>query len=119
MNLVIHLGLCTVVALGLWAVSNIVNRIMTPRGRSVSRAQAEPYECGMVPLGSAEVRFPLRFATLAMLFILFDIEIAFLVPWAVVARGSGAAGLAAALGFAAVLAGGLVYAWARGGLKWE
>ena len=119
MNLFIHLLLSSGVALGLWTVSKAANRLMTPARRPPAPAQDEPYECGMTPLGSSEVRFPLRFATIAMLFILFDIEIAFLVPWASVARGSGLSGLIGALGFAFLLAGGLVYAWARGGLRWE
>ena len=85
-----------------------------------------PYECGMIPFGPAHVRFSVRFYLVAMLFILFDIEIVFLYPWAVVFKtllkdphaGSGAAVLGSMVTFLGILFVGYIYAWKKGALDW-
>jgi len=80
------------------------------------------YECGVKPLGKASVRFSVKFYVTAMLFILFDIEILYLVPWALAYREFLAAGLPVfwpALFFVAVLAIGLLYEAKKGALDWE
>ncbi|MDQ7841549.1 MAG: NADH-quinone oxidoreductase subunit A [bacterium] len=79
----------------------------------------EPYESGVWTIGSTRERVPVRYYLIAMLFILFDIEIIFLFPWAVVYRRLGTFGLIEMLVFVAVLGSGLVYAWKRGALEWE
>jgi NADH-quinone oxidoreductase subunit A len=79
----------------------------------------EPYESGMWAIGSARERVPIRYYLIAMLFILFDIEIIFLFPWAVVSRRLGTFGLIELLVFIGVLGLGLVYAWKRGALEWQ
>jgi len=78
-----------------------------------------PYESGMPPLGSARERFSVKFYLVAMLFIVFDIETVFLVPWAVMYRSLGLFGLIEMLVFMALLGLGFLYAWKRGGLDWE
>ena len=87
--------------------------------RRPNRAKQEPYECGMHPSGDAREPFSVKFYLVAMLFIIFDIEIVFLYPWAVVFRHLGAFGLLEMGLFVAVLLVGLVYAWKKGGLEWD
>lgn len=82
-------------------------------------AKLAPYESGMIPLGDTRQRFPIAFYIVAMLFIIFDIETIFLVPWAVVFRQLGLFGLIEMLVFIAVLGVGLAYAWKKGALEWE
>ena len=87
-----------------------------------SRRRAEkltPYECGVPLLGSARQQLSIKFYLVAILFVLFDIESVFLIPWAVVYRDLGFAAVAEMLFFVTVLVLGFAYAWKRGGLDWE
>ena len=84
-----------------------------------SKAKLGPYECGITPVGSARDRFAVRFYLVAMLFIVFDIEIVFLYPWAVVYRSLGWFGFWEMVAFLGVLCLGLGYVWRKGGLEWE
>ena len=81
--------------------------------------KAAPYECGVPLLGGSRERFSVRFYLVAILFVLFDIETIFLVPWAVIYRKLGFYGVAEMLVFVAFLFLGFLYAWKRGGLDWE
>lgn len=87
--------------------------------RRVFPGQAEPYESGVWPIGSARERVPIRYYLIAMLFLLFDVEAVFLYPWAVVARELDVYGLVEMLTFVAVLGLGFLYAWKRGALEWQ
>ena len=78
-----------------------------------------PYESGMRPIGSGTRRMPVRFYLIAVLFILFDIEVVFFLPWAVVFRKLGMFGLIEMLIFIVILMVGYVYAWKKGALEWE
>jgi NADH-quinone oxidoreductase subunit A len=78
-----------------------------------------PFECGWIPLESPGERLNIKFYLIAILFVLFDIEIIFLFPWAVVFRELGPAGFFSMLTFVGVLVLGLIYAWKRGALEWE
>jgi NADH-quinone oxidoreductase subunit A len=78
-----------------------------------------PYESGILPLGTARERFSVKFYLVAILFIVFDLETVFLVPWAVAMRELGWGGFVAASIFVTVLTVGLVYEWKRGGLRWD
>ena len=77
------------------------------------------YECGIVPETSARGRFSVKFFLVAMLFIVFDVEIIFLFPWAVVLRQLGGYGFFAVLPFMFLLVASLVYEWRRGALEWD
>jgi NADH-quinone oxidoreductase subunit A len=81
--------------------------------------KGQPYESGIVPYGPGRRRVPVQFYLVAVLFILFDIEIVFLIPWAVVLRDLGLAGLAEMGLFVVVLLVGYAYAWRKGALEWE
>jgi NADH-quinone oxidoreductase subunit A len=87
-------------------------------GRSHGRAKAEPFECGMAPVGDARVRISAKFYLMAMFFVIFDLEAVFLYAWAVSVRQSGWGGFAEALIFIVVLLAGLLYLWSLGGLDW-
>jgi NADH-quinone oxidoreductase subunit A len=82
----------------------------------------EPYESGMVPIGTTHGRFPIRFYLVALLFILFDIEIIFLYPWAVILMKEPTARLFLffeVLAFIGVLAVGYIYIWRKGAIDWD
>ncbi len=78
-----------------------------------------PYECGFEAFEDARMKFDVRYYLVAILFILFDLEIAFLFPWAVVLREIGTYGFVAMLVFLAILVVGFVYEWKKGALEWE
>jgi len=84
-----------------------------------SRTAQTTYESGIPPLGHARERFSIKFYLVAVLFILFDIEIVFLYPWAASYRQLGIVGLVEMLLFVLVLVLGLAYAWAKGALEWQ
>jgi NADH-quinone oxidoreductase subunit A len=79
----------------------------------------EPYECGSESSGGKHVKFSVKFYLPAILFVVFDIESAFVYPWALQFRGLGWAGLAQMLGFLGVILVALVYVWHKGALEWE
>lgn len=81
-------------------------------------AKLSTYECGMPPVGTARERFPVKFYLVCMIFILFDVDAAFLYPWALVFRSLGVFGLVEMGVFMALLGGGFVYAWKTGALDW-
>ena len=82
-------------------------------------AKQEAYECGVPQMASSRERFSVRFYLIAIMFILFDIETVFLIPWAVLYRELGVPGLVEIGIFFAVLGFGLAYLWRRGGLEWD
>ena len=86
--------------------------------RHRERATGEPYESGIVSTGSAQVRFDIKFYLVAVIFLVFDLEAAFLYAWAVAVRETGWAGYAEVLVFTGVLAAALVYLWRLGALDW-
>ena len=84
-----------------------------------SRRKLMPYESGMTPIGSAMRRMPVRFYLIAMIFILFDIEVVFMLPYALVFRRLGWFGLAEMGTFILILFAGYIYAWKAGAFKWD
>ena len=95
----------------------LIGHIFGPRRPTLRKSQ--PYESGMRPIGPGTRRMPVRFYLVAVLFILFDIEIVFFLPWAVVYRQLGLFGLVEMLVFIVILLVGYVYAWKKGALEWE
>jgi NADH-quinone oxidoreductase subunit A len=90
-----------------------------PGPKKHSKVKQEPYESGIAPIGPGSRRMPVRFYLIAVLFILFDIEVIFFLPWAVVFRQLGLFGLAEMVVFVMILLVGYVYAWKKGALEWE
>lgn len=87
--------------------------------RHPTERKSQPYESGMRPIGPGIRRTPVRFYLVAVLFILFDIEVVFFLPWAVVFRQLGLVGLIEMGLFIAILLVGFIYAWKKGALEWE
>lgn len=95
----------------------VLSAVLGPRKPSAEKLI--PYECGMLPSEEAKGRFPVRFATIAMLFIIFDIEVVFMYPWAVALGELKLFGLVEMLIFIVILGIAYVYIWGRGGLEWD
>ena len=81
-------------------------------------AKSATYECGVPPIGNARERYPIKFYLVCMIFILLDVDAAFLYPWALTFRELGVFGLVEMGVFMALLGGGFVYAWKSGALDW-
>ncbi|MFZ5879995.1 MAG: NADH-quinone oxidoreductase subunit A [Chloroflexota bacterium] len=112
-SIAVLLVLSTVVAL----IAVGLGMIFGPQKKS--EAKSMPYESGMNPYGEGTRRMPVRFYLIAVLFILFDIEVVFFLPWAVVFRQLGWFGLAEMALFITLLLVGYFYAWRKGALEWE
>jgi len=95
----------------------VISRLFGP-WRPTSRKTA-PYESGMKPIGPANRRYPVRFYLVAVIFILFDIEVIFFLPWAVIFRGMGVYAFVTMGVFILILTVGLIYEWRVGALEWE
>jgi NADH-quinone oxidoreductase subunit A len=87
--------------------------------RSDNKEKVAPYECGFEAFEDARMKFDVRYYLLAILFIIFDLEIAFLFPWAVVFKHLGAVGFIEMIMFLLLLLLGFVYCWKKGALEWE
>ena len=105
-----------VLALVFGALSRVASRLLAPA--LPTAAKSAPYECGIIPSVEPPERFPVRFYLVAMIFIVFDIEIIFLFPWATVFRELGAFGLGAILIFAVALFESFLYLIGNGALDW-
>jgi NADH-quinone oxidoreductase subunit A len=105
------------VALAIGVALLVLGRLLAPyRPDSEKRA---PYECGFEAFEDARMKFDVRYYLVAILFILFDLEIAFLFPWAVALGEIGMIGFVAMMIFLAILVVGFVYEWKKGALEWE
>ncbi|MFH0350799.1 MAG: NADH-quinone oxidoreductase subunit A [Chromatiales bacterium] len=106
-----------IVALVFGAVALSVGFALGPR--RTDEEKLSPYECGFEPFEDARMQFDVRYYLVAILFIIFDLEIAFLFPWAVALRDIGLLGFSAMMIFLAVLVIGFVYEWKKGALEWQ
>ncbi len=111
------IGVLLIVAILVSLLILVISRLFGPY-RPTSRKNA-PYESGMKPIGPANRRYSVRFYLIAVLFILFDIEVIFFLPWAVVFRDMGLYAFIAMGIFILVLTIGLIYEWKVGALEWE
>jgi NADH-quinone oxidoreductase subunit A len=111
--ILIFLALAIGLALVIMAASLLVAR------QNPDRDKLAAYECGFEPFGDARQRFDVRFYLVAILFIIFDLEVAFLFPWAVSLGHIGLFGFWSMMFFLAVLTVGFVYEWRKGALEWE
>jgi NADH-quinone oxidoreductase subunit A len=111
------ISLFAVVALVVIGALLALSTILGPRNPSPQKLI--PYECGMIPQEEAKGRYPVRLATIAMLFIIFDVEVVFMYPWAVALDQLKLFGLVEMVLFIAILGVAYVYIWGRGGLEWD
>lgn len=105
------------VGIGVGIIPQVLGYILGPNRPDA--AKNSPYECGFEAFEDARMKFDVRYYLVAILFILFDLEIAFLFPWAVVLQEIGLFGFFAMMIFLAVLVVGFVYEWKKGALEWE
>ena len=113
----VPIAILFVVSAILAVVFILIGMIFGPRRSNPRKSQ--PYESGVVPFGQAQRRFPVHFYLVAVLFILFDVEIIFFFPWAVMFKALGLFGLIEMVIFIAILLVGYVYIWKKGALEWE
>ena len=92
-------------------------RLLAPR--RLTPVKAEPFECGKDPVAISEGRFAIKFSTVAIFFIIIDIELLFIWPWAMLYRSLGWFGFVEMLVFLGILMLGFLYVWRKGGLEWE
>ena len=111
--ILMFLGLAAGMAVVVVVASLIVAR-QNPDSEKLS-----PYECGFDPFGDARTQFDVRYYLVAILFIIFDLEVAFLFPWAVSLGGIGLLGFWSMMAFLGLLTIGFIYEWKKGALEWE
>ncbi|RRQ23895.1 NADH-quinone oxidoreductase subunit A [Guyparkeria sp. SCN-R1] len=111
--ILIFFGVATLFSLGLL----VIGQVLAPNRPDAAKLDA--YECGFAPFEDARMKFDIRYYLVAILFIIFDLEIAFLFPWAVALEDIGGFGLAAMAIFLGVLVIGFIYEWKKGALEWE
>ncbi|HVJ51269.1 MAG TPA: NADH-quinone oxidoreductase subunit A [Aliidongia sp.] len=111
--IVIFLGVAIVIALAM-----VLGSFIAARQRPDSE-KLSPYECGFEPFEDARTKFDVRFYLVAILFIIFDLEVAFLFPWAVTLGRIGLFGFWSMVTFLGVLTIGFIYEWKKGALEWE
>jgi NADH-quinone oxidoreductase subunit A len=113
----IAIGLMVFLATAVALIAIGLGTIFGPKKESAAKSM--PYESGMNPYGEGTRRMPIRFYLVAVLFILFDIEVVFFLPWAITFRQLGLFGLIEMVIFIVILLVGYVYAWKKGALEWE
>ena len=95
----------------------VLGRLLAPN--QPDAAKLSPYECGFEAFEDARMKFDVRYYLVAILFILFDLEIAFLFPWAIVLKEIGMFGFVSMMIFLSILVVGFIYEWKKGALEWE
>jgi NADH-quinone oxidoreductase subunit A len=110
-------GIMLVVALLIALIILMISRIFGPHNPSFRKNA--PYESGMKPIGPANRRLPVKYYLVAVLFIIFDVEVIFFLPWAVKMRDLGLYGLIVMGFFTLILIVGFIYEWKKGALEWE
>ncbi len=106
-----------IVATGIGIALLIIGNLLGPKRPSLEKLS--PYECGFEAFGDARMQFDVRYYLIAIQFIVFDLEIIFIVPWATVFRELGMLGLIEMGIFAGMLLLGFIYVWKKGALEWE
>jgi NADH-quinone oxidoreductase subunit A len=106
-----------VVGLAIGVIPLFLGWILAPNRPDA--AKLSPYECGFEAFEDARMKFDVRYYLVAILFILFDLEIAFLFPWAIVLTEIGLFGFISMMIFLAILVVGFIYEWKKGALEWE
>src|SRR5512141_1434653 len=112
------LGVVIMVVLGVGFAGVMIGLSVLLGPKNPTPEKLAPYECGMPPVGDARERQSVKFYLVAMIFLLFDIEVAFLYPWAMALRDLGWGGFVQVLLFMALLLAGYVYVWRKGALDW-
>ena len=113
----LFIGLLTAVAVVLGVAPLILAKFIAPK--KPGKSKQAPYECGLESKGDPWVQFRVQYYVYALLFVIFDVEVVFIYPWALVWKGLGPVVFAEMVLFLAILAVGLIYAWKKGVLEWD
>jgi NADH-quinone oxidoreductase subunit A len=117
LNAYVPIALFLVVAAGVGVALMVLGRLLGPQRPGAEKLS--PYECGFVAFEDAHIQFDVRYYLIAIMFIAFDLEIAFVFPWAVIFRDLGFIGLVEMGIFLGLLLLGFIYVWKKGALEWE
>lgn len=112
-----YVGLFLIFGIAFVAGALIVSWLLRPR--DPNPIKKSPYECGEIVKGSSWVQFNVRYYLIALIFVIFDVEVLFLVPWAVIFRDLGPVAFVEMMVFIGILILGLIYAWKKGALEWQ
>ena len=112
-GILVTISLAAIIALLVVGLSYVLGN------RTREKVKMSPYECGMVTVGPTRRRITIRYYIVAMLFLVFDLEILFLYPWAVITKRLGLFGFMEMIVFVAILFIGYLYVWKKGALEWE
>ena len=113
LTIIIFLGISSVLSIGFI----VLNLLASPKNPDPEKLSA--YECGYEPFNDSRMEFDIRFYLVAILFIIFDLEIAFLFPWAITLGNIGIFGFVSMMIFLSILTVGFIYEWKKGALDWE
>ena len=116
LNEYIGILIMVIVVAGFLITMLILSSVLGPKNKT--KVKQLPFECGVVSYGVGTQRFNVQFYLVTMLFLVFDVEVIFMYPWAVILKDLGLAGFFEMLSFVAVLVVGLVYVWKKGVLDW-
>ena len=111
--ILLFIGIAVAIGAGALLVGSLI------RPSRPYRAKLTPYESGSPLFSDARIQFPMRYYIIAMLFVIFDIEVIFMIPWAVRFQSLGLLGLIEMLVFLSILLAGFWYAWKKGALEWD
>jgi NADH-quinone oxidoreductase subunit A len=112
----LYIALFLIIGAGIVLATLGIARLLAPR--NLTEGKLAVYECGEVPYGTTDVQFSVNYYLFAIMFVIFDVEVAFFFPWAVAFDALGVYGVVAATLFLLLLLEGLLYAWMKGVLKW-
>ena len=113
----INIAIYAVIVIGFAGFTILLSALVGPSVKS--KEKLSPYECGMEPVGNARISFPVRYYVIALMFLVFDVEVVFMYPWAIVARALGTFGMYEMGTFIFVVLIGFVYAWKKGAFEWD
>ncbi len=112
----LYLALFVLVGAGIVLATLGIARLLAPR--NLTEGKLAVYECGEIPFGGTDAQFSVNYYLFAIMFVIFDVEVAFFFPWAVAFDALGVYGVVAVALFLLLLLEGLAYAWLKGVLKW-
>ncbi len=113
----INIVIYAVIVIGFAGFTILLSALVGPKVKS--KEKLSPYECGVEPVGNARFSFPVRYYVIALMFLVFDVEVIFMYPWAIISRAMGAFGMYEMGVFIFIILVGFMYAWKKGAFEWD
>ena len=113
----INIAIYAVIIIGFAVITVLLSALVGPKAKS--NEKLSPYECGVEPVANARFSFPVKYYVIALMFLIFDVEVVFMYPWAIIVRALGAFGMYEMGVFIFIVLVGFVYAWKKGAFEWE